>query len=73
MTRPKEVSMHPKMMIALAHEVESARQRERKQIERRSLALQLRRMGGRNYGSRIAGHQALRRLLVVPRLLARLS
>jgi hypothetical protein len=73
MTRPREVSMHPRMMIALCREVESDRQRDRKQIERRSLALQKRRTGATNSTIRIAGHDFVRRLLVVPRLLTRLS
>lgn len=65
--------MRPKMMIALGHEVESDRQRERKQIERRSLALQRRRTGAPNSTTSKAGHEFVRRLLVVPRLLARMS
>ena len=37
--------MHPKMMIALATEVERDRQHERRQLERRSLAQAARGLG----------------------------
>lgn len=65
--------MHPKMMIAVGHEVESDRQRNLMQIDRRSLALQLRRMGATKSPTRIAGQGFVRCLLVVPRLLMRVA
>jgi hypothetical protein len=43
--------MHPKMMIALANEVERDRQREREQVERRSLARADRSAGSPGFGS----------------------
>jgi hypothetical protein len=39
MTRPEEVSMHPKMMIALANEVERERRDERQKLHVRSQVL----------------------------------
>jgi hypothetical protein len=65
--------MHPDMMIALARVVESDRQRQRKQFKRRSLSLRQGRTGATNPATRIPGNEFVRRLLVVPRLLARLS
>jgi hypothetical protein len=60
MSRPEEVSMRPKMMIALGHDVERDRQHERRQLERRSLA----RVGRSEGSSGSAAASAFARQLV---------
>jgi hypothetical protein len=69
-TRPEEVSMHPKMMIAAANEVQRDRESERQWVQLRSLALANRARGFD--GSRAASGFA-RRLLDGISLRPRLS
>lgn len=65
--------MHPKIMIALAHEVESDRQRQRRQATQRSLALHQRRMGAGSFTTRMAAVNLRGACSFVPRRLARPS
>jgi hypothetical protein len=69
-TRPEEVSMHPKMIMAVAREVERERQRDRHTVQLQSLALANRAQGFD--GSRARSGFA-RRLLAGISLRARLS
>jgi hypothetical protein len=69
-TRPEEVSMHPKMMIALASEVEGERQNERQKLQIRSDALANRRQAS-NGGPAASG--LARRLVAGISLRPRLS
>ncbi|MGZ4216847.1 MAG: hypothetical protein ACXVHB_14960 [Solirubrobacteraceae bacterium] len=65
--------MHPMMITALAKDVERERTRESQQASFRSLARQQRRTRAANSPTRAAAREGMRRLLIVPWLLARLS
>jgi hypothetical protein len=70
MTRPEEVSMHPRMMMALANEVERERHHERQKLHIRSQVLAHARRGSRGAG---AASALARRLIAGASLRPRLS